>query len=290
MVHVVVINGCGGVGKDTFVNCCKNYCSIITPDNKTHIFRIVNYSTVDKVKEIAKQLGWDGKKSEKDRKFLSDLKELTSEYNDFSYNETVRMIKDEYQETTDDQYINNRSVIDKIIFIHCREPKDIQKIVDFCKTYFGNDDSVKAYTLLIRSNRVEKITSNMADANVENYTYDYIIDNDSDIVYLKERAKNFLESLILSDDNHDNAFIFFDFILKFKNKCDNSIAGDISITEFALAKQADIINRIYNLLDNVPDNPMSATIQNSILNIFMDLCVYDIDTLKRHKKEWDLKH
>ena len=66
MKHIIIINGCGGVGKDTFVNMCAKYTSV------------VNYSSVKEIKEIAKYIGWDGSKEERDRKFLSDLKLLTT--------------------------------------------------------------------------------------------------------------------------------------------------------------------------------------------------------------------
>lgn len=289
MVHVVIINGCGGVGKDTFVEQCRKCCSYKYRDIDV-IFQIMNYSTVDKIKEIAKKLGWDGAKTEKDRKFLSDLKELTSEYNDFSYNETIRRIREEYKESSENyKNIKSVSIIRKFLFIHCREPKDIQRIVDFCKTEFVDVNVLDIHTLLIRNNRVKNITSNIADANVENYEYDYIIDNDSDIQSLEEKAQNFLISLLYNNENmSDNeSSNFFDSILKAKNKYNNSMIGDISSEEIALSKQADIISRIYDFIDNIPDNPLAATIQNSILNMLINLCIYDIDTLKKHKDEFE---
>ena len=57
MKNIVIINGYGGSGKDTFVEFVSKY-------NKVY-----NFSSVDKVKEIAKLIGWNGKKEEKDRKF-----------------------------------------------------------------------------------------------------------------------------------------------------------------------------------------------------------------------------
>ena len=63
MKQVLIINGSGGVGKDTFVNFLNKY--------KKVIHRSIAYPA----KEIAKQIGWDGSsKTEKDRKFLSDIK------------------------------------------------------------------------------------------------------------------------------------------------------------------------------------------------------------------------
>ena len=65
--QIVIINGTGGCGKDTFVSFVSKYK------------RVYNFSSIDKVKEIAKLIGWDGGKTDKDRKFLSDLKKLTTE-------------------------------------------------------------------------------------------------------------------------------------------------------------------------------------------------------------------
>lgn len=43
--QIVIINGTGGSGKDTFVEFCTKYG------------KIMNFSSVDKVKEIAKYIG-----------------------------------------------------------------------------------------------------------------------------------------------------------------------------------------------------------------------------------------
>ena len=72
--QIFIINGSGGVGKDTFVSLVSN--NIAT----------MNFSSVDKVKEIARDIGWLGEKTEKDRKFLSDLKLLCTDYNDMPFN------------------------------------------------------------------------------------------------------------------------------------------------------------------------------------------------------------
>ena len=69
---IVIINGSGGVGKDTFVDFCKEFTNVR------------NISSVDKVKEAAKILvNWNGEKDEKSRKLLSDLKRISVEYNDY---------------------------------------------------------------------------------------------------------------------------------------------------------------------------------------------------------------
>ena len=154
---IIVINGTGGSGKDTFVSFCSKYANVF------------NFSSIDKIKEVAKMMGWDGGKTEKDRKFLADLKTLATEYNDMPYNS----IKDAINE-----FYNNNS---KLMFIHVREPKEIDRIV---KTY-------NAKSVLIKRKNYEIIKSNSSDANVENYDYDYVVENDT-LEKLEEDAKIFV--------------------------------------------------------------------------------------------------
>lgn len=167
--QIFIINGSGGVGKDSFVEMVKS---------QTKRIGVGNHSSVIKVKEVAKIIGWDGSKSEKDRKFLSDLKLLTTEYNDMPLNDMKR-------------YVNifmNLISFDKarVVFLHIREPEEIAKAVSEFKEY-------NAKTILVKRDSVKHITSNMADENVYNYDYDIVIDNSGTIEDLKEKAKCFLE-------------------------------------------------------------------------------------------------
>ena len=159
---IIIINGYGGVGKDTFIDFCRIYANII------------NISSVDKVKESAKILGWTGGKTEDDRKFLSDLKLLSSDYNNYLYEYITSNIK---------SFREDNSV--STMFIHVREPEEIDRL----KKEFGG------ITLLIQNVNKEGISSNMADANVDNYEYDYVIHNDFDLNELKKKAISFITSI-----------------------------------------------------------------------------------------------
>ena len=64
-MEIIVINGYPMSGKDEFTTYCKEIL-------KRKTIQSYNISTVDKVKEIAKLMGWDGEKTPKARKFLSD--------------------------------------------------------------------------------------------------------------------------------------------------------------------------------------------------------------------------
>lgn len=170
-MQIVVINGAPTVGKDAFVRLCQK-----------HLVWCGNFSTVDFVKEVAAMCGWDGTKSAKNRKFLSDLKDLLTEWNDVPYKKIERTI-DLYEEKA---LSYDFSSDDVLCFIHCREPKEIQKFVD----------KMDAITLLIRRPSVENVhQSNHADEQVLDYCYDYIITNDGTMEELETKAVAFLKEL-----------------------------------------------------------------------------------------------
>ncbi len=156
--RIIVINGTGGSGKDTFVEFVSKYK------------KVFNFSSIDKVKEVARVIGWEGKKTEKDRKFLSDLKKLTTEYNDMAFNS----IKDAVQKFY--------SSDEEIMFIHIREPEEIERAVS----------KFNAETLLIKREGLENISSNYSDANIDNYAYDYYIYNTT-LENLEKQAYDFVK-------------------------------------------------------------------------------------------------
>ncbi len=157
---IIVINGSGGVGKDTFVEFCSEFA------------KVKNISSVDKVKEAAEILvGWNGEKDDKSRKLLVDLKQLSIAYNDYP----MTYIKNE----ADDFLANPEQ---QIMFVHIREISEIKKVKEI----------LKAKTLLITSSRVEKILTNQSDANVDQYEYDIYMTNDGTLEELREKAKQFV--------------------------------------------------------------------------------------------------
>lgn len=169
MTQVVVINGIGGSGKDTFVEAC----------NKVYGYRVYNLSMIDYIKKIAQSLGWDGKKDNKGRSFLSDLKDSLESYNDSPY----IAVKEEIQKIIN--YDKNNKEL-TVIFVHAREPIDIARFV--------ND--YNAFTVLVRRPVVEceATFTNHADLDVLDYhPYDYIYWNISSKDRVGEDAKNFLE-------------------------------------------------------------------------------------------------
>lgn len=164
MRKIIIINGTGGSGKDSFVKACQN----IDPT-------IQNISSVNYVKQVAYELGWDGIKDTKGRRFLSDLKMALSAYNDAPFIMTIKDIED---------YDKNATV-----FVHIRESDDISKY----KTYFEHNGDIVT-TVVINNSRVKPITSNLADADVYNSSYDWIIDNEGTLDDLAQSAEFFLKN------------------------------------------------------------------------------------------------
>ena len=173
MVKVVVVNGRPGVGKTTFEELCNDKAESLRFLGKRNIY-IEVISTVDFVKEVATFCGWDGVKTLKSRKFLSDLKDLLAEWNDVPF----KKIEEKVYELAEEKEENH------ILFVDSREPKEIER---FKQTF-------QATTLLIRRPGDEDIeTSNHADAGVFDYNYDYTVQNDGDLRNLRYEVVKFFK-------------------------------------------------------------------------------------------------
>lgn len=166
-----IINGRPRSGKDTFVNFCLEELGAFG--------KLI--STVDFVKKIATECGWDGTKDLKNRKFLSDLKDLLTNWGDVPYKKTLQEI-DIFKFDLDYWDVSDKGVV----FIMCREPKEIERF----------ERELNAKSVLIRRASVEfEQQSNHADSEVLNHKYDYIIENNGTVDELKEKAKGFLKNL-----------------------------------------------------------------------------------------------
>lgn len=165
---VIVINGKGGVGKDTLCEFAARH------------YKVKNISSITPIKEIAALCGWHGEKTDKARKFLADLKSLTVAYNDFP----TRWITEEYQKFLESE--------DEILFVHIREGEEIDK---FVKATGG-----RAKTLLIRGGtrfrRAKAVYGNAADDQVEKYRYDYVFYNDHPLERTEAIFTAFLKKIL----------------------------------------------------------------------------------------------
>ena len=167
-MKILIINGTATSGKDSFVEFAKegNY-------------EVYNFSTIDYIKEKALELGWDGRKDERGRRLLSDLKDALTLYDDIPFKKVVNEIKsvlfqyDQFEQPTDNL----------IFFVHSREPVDIQKWKEF----------TNARTLFLRRPAAEDVEhNNHADRNVFDFDYDYVYSNEGSLNDLRDGAINFV--------------------------------------------------------------------------------------------------
>lgn len=86
-MKIFIVNGQGGCGKTTFEETIQSYAQH-TYHKDTSILSIIT-----PIKSIAKRIGWDGKKDNKDRAFLHDLKVLLHNYNNYDYNYIERYVQ-----------------------------------------------------------------------------------------------------------------------------------------------------------------------------------------------------
>lgn len=158
-----IINGYPRSGKDAFVD-------FVRQELKQYNINCHCISSVDKVKEAAYTLGWDGIKDKKGRTFLSTLKDISTDYYDGPM-----------------KYMGACISEGDVHFFMIREPKEIKKFVD---------EYPNTRTLFVVRD-VEKNFDNHADCNVERYVYDHIIENNGSLDDFRNLAKEFVKNFIL---------------------------------------------------------------------------------------------
>ena len=162
--YIFIVNGHPKSGKTTFEDILDDYL----PSMK--------YSSVTNIKRMARLCGYDDNiKSEKDRKFLSDLKKLTTEYSDYAFEGIKQTV----------QYFHNQDRY-RVLFIDIREPEEIERAVKA----FG------AKTVFIENVKAEPVVSNSSDARVTEYPYDYIVKNNGTLEELRIEVVRFISQVI----------------------------------------------------------------------------------------------
>ena len=165
---VVVINGSGESGKDTLCDLAAKH------------YRCQNHSSVDPIKEMARLGGWMGQKDAKSRRMLSDLKNLFIDYNDWPTKYLIRKYY-EFERSDDD-----------ILFVHIREPKEIDKFLMAIKP--SEDVEMRNLAFLIRRSAAPTMFGNASDDGVSEYAYDAVFVNDVDLNSAEEKFVHLLET------------------------------------------------------------------------------------------------
>lgn len=160
---VVVINGAGGSGKDSF-------CQAVAGR-----YNVRSISSIDPIKALARQGGWEAEdKSPAGRLLLAQLKAAFTRYNDLPN----RYALGQYREFL-------RNPVEEVLFVHIREPEEIEK---FRRAVPG------CLTLLVRAPWTERaVFGNEADDRVEGFEYDRVYCNDRPLEEMAEDAVGFFE-------------------------------------------------------------------------------------------------
>ncbi len=116
--QVFIINGSGGVGKDTV-------CSAAAQS-----WKVQNISSITPILQVAKAAGWDGTKTPAARRFLSQLKADCTEFNDLPFRYCTEQLQ---------IFAENDA---ELLFVHIREPEEIER--------FRQTAGVNCKTILVR--------------------------------------------------------------------------------------------------------------------------------------------
>ena len=183
---VVIINGKPQSGKDTFCKYAQGYCD----DDESANTLII--SSVDPLKEMLTQLGWDGAKTDKIRDMLMDMKQLWVQNQDGPTMFLFNHILEFHKACTGE---------DNIVFVHIREPEEIKKLVN-ALTGFESMGIDVISLLVIRKggedtpNQPAETRRSDDEALINSYEYDVTINNDEDLIKLQELAAEFIDKLL----------------------------------------------------------------------------------------------
>lgn len=166
--RVFIINGSGGVGKDTV-------CSLAAQR-----WKVRNISSITPILSIARSAGWDGEKTPAARRFLSRLKEACIEFNDLPFTYCMQQFQ---------QFLYGE---EQLLFVHIREPEEISR--------FRRAVGDTCHTLLVRRPALEStrgMLGNRSDDGVQAYAYDHVFWNDGTLEELPEKVERFFDALLM---------------------------------------------------------------------------------------------
>jgi hypothetical protein len=179
-MKIIVINGVAGSGKDTFVKMVQKHSSV----------GVANISSIDPVKELMQKCGWNPTdKNDLARATMASIKKSLVDLNDgpFWYIQTkIEQISWECPDVG-------------IVFVHVREPEEIEKL----KWAYKED----CMTVLVK--RDVRVPNNPADSAVSKFKHDLTIDNygsDRDlelkamclVEFLEVESESEMQSLLLA--------------------------------------------------------------------------------------------
>lgn len=164
MRHLVIVNGFAGSGKDTFCGYCEDYLY------KKDKIAFIKHSS-DFAKTILFSMDWNGEKTLETRKLLADIVAFGES--------TGSNLKDLFK------FVDRNEKLD-VIFYHERNPKEIQKIVD----YYKCSQEIKVLTVFV-NRKIDKAEEDRW--GIQNFVYDVTIMNNDTLEELEKCSKYFCD-------------------------------------------------------------------------------------------------
>jgi hypothetical protein len=173
--YLIILNGYPRSGKDSFIDFCMDNLEDKGVSSSKH-------STIDTVKRIAKEMGWNGEKTPEMRNFLSEMKDLYTKYFDGPLNE-----------------IKRETMRVNVLFTCMREPDEIEKTKKWAIS-----QGINCIRVLVRGDNEERNHGSHSDQKVLDAEYDSVVSNYYDLEYLKETAEIFLYNHNILGDADEN--------------------------------------------------------------------------------------
>ena len=208
-IVVCFINGTGGSGKDTFVRLVKKHMeehiNVTRSERNKRRYGVVNYSTIDYERDILDIVANHypevkkscDKKDNNYRDCLSHMKQTL----DSVYNTSMTMFFEFYIKLCRETLVKNNM----LLFVHCREPENIEKMTKAIRSVYGDYTyplpglHAVTTTILIDGRTNPEDFTNESDQSVNDYNYDFVIDNSTTLEALDVKALAWLRTNIEED-------------------------------------------------------------------------------------------
>ena len=159
MNKVIVINGKGGIGKDTLIE-ALTYAA-------PHFIHVTNVSSITPIVDICRRTGVvvNGEKDDAYRRLLSEMKYAVDNYYCAKHNvwRTTEYLLESLNMWRELCKVGKAT--HHILFVHIREPEAIDDFLRYCSD---------AVTLLVTNDREKDSYGNDSDDKVKDYQYRYI--------------------------------------------------------------------------------------------------------------------
>lgn len=187
---ICVINGKGGIGKDTLIDAVKK-------NERNYVY---NISAIEPIKEILEDVTKGSDKNLAQRKLLADIRKVVDDYYESEHGipYTRAYLKRGVRLFAADCETWGKSYDRCIMFVHIREPQNIAAFLEMANSELSllRDEDMKLASLLVQSDRAQESYGNDADDLVDEYNYDFTYTSKGDIEEDGQSFREFFEDII----------------------------------------------------------------------------------------------